>query len=102
MECTAPLELALDGWQPTEPTEPIFDDPLRRRAFADQLHRDNARRIADELAIHERIRSTQAPGVQCSECGLTGLLRRVPGGYRCHECGTLLPPQFVGPAATHG
>jgi hypothetical protein len=95
LECAAPLELLLDGWEPREPADPVVEDPARRRAYADQLHRENARRITDELAIHERIRSTQLPEVQCPACGLTGWLRRVPGGYRCRACEVLSPPEFI-------
>jgi hypothetical protein len=81
------LQLALDGWAP-DTDEPAFDS-ARQVARIDRLHRDTQRRIADELAIHARIKREQLPDVRCSECGMTGWLKRVPGGYRCRSCGVM-------------
>jgi hypothetical protein len=51
------LEAIRDGL--TSPADPLMASPERRAALIDQMHRDNLRTIATELAIHEHWRAQQ-------------------------------------------
>jgi hypothetical protein len=96
------LQLALDGWASDTDPEPVFN-PDRQAARIDRLRRDNQRRIADELAIHARIKREQLPDVRCPECGMTGWLKRVPGGHRCRSCDVMTTAEsLLVPSGHHG
>lgn len=93
----AALELALECGQSTKPIDedPSLADPARRAALIARVRRDNQRRAASELAIHNRIMRTQLPDIRCTECGLTGWIRRVPHGFRCHSCSVMFTSESL-------